>query len=260
MSIISSLANRLVLCPSTNPIDPGDKERIEIPVAGGHVEAWVGRHCETSVGDSRELTILKFPGTAGRAERAGVHPAELWPNMAAELWAVNQLGYGGSSQPASIQSFPATANAIYQFLSDRNPSRPIVVVGNSLGCVPALYVSAQFDIEAMLLRNPPPLHQMIRTRPRYSWWNFGLSRWIADQIPSELDSLENAKNSSTRCLFVQSEKDTVVPVKFQSKIVENFSGEKKVFQIQGANHADMVAEDQYEEYKAAIRWLVEAFD
>ena len=96
---------------------------------------------------------------------------------------------------------------------------------------------------------------MIATRPRYSKWSFGMSKWIANQIPAQLDSVANAKNCQSPCLFVCSEKDTVVPTVYQNQIVDAFEGPHKKFIIQGADHADAIAEHQAEDFIAAIDWL-----
>lgn len=262
MSLLSKLADRLILCPSTEPIDPEDRQRFLIATPNGQVEVWFltcGSRFQSDVTENgtpgRNLIVLKFPGTAGRAERSGVHPAEAWPTINAEIWTVNQLGYGGSDQPATIASFPATAAAICEFLAKRYPRHSMLVVGNSLGCLPALFLAANFKITGLYLRNPPPIAQMIRSRPRYSWWNFGLSGWIAAEVPSELDTIANAAKSDVPCLFVQSELDQLVPCRYQNLIIGQYSGPKRLFQIAGGDHHDRVSEAQQSDYFDALGWL-----
>ena len=74
MTLLSKLADRLILMPSTHDIDPGDKRCQRIATPYGEVETWIGVFPDShqSTNDT-ELVIIKFPGTAGRAERAGVH-------------------------------------------------------------------------------------------------------------------------------------------------------------------------------------------
>ncbi len=262
MSLLSNLADRLILCPSTEPIDPEDRKRFLVVTPKGQVETWVLPSRSPFLSDvpengtqEKNLIVLKFPGTAGRAERSGIHPADAWPTIHAEIWTVNQLGYGGSDGPAAIASFPATAAAVCKFLANRYPQQPILVVGNSLGCLPALFLAAHFNITGLYLRNPPPIPQMIRSRPRYSWWNFGLSRWIAAEVPLELDTIANAAKSSVPCLFVQSELDRMVPCRYQNMIISQYSGPKRVFQIEGGDHHDQVSETRQDDYLQALDWL-----
>lgn len=266
MPLLSNLADRLILCPSTDPIDPGDRKRFLIATANGQVEAWVlqnrdprrsdGQDSETEAENRKQkLIVLKFPGAAGRAERSGVHPADVWRSIDAEVWTVNHLGYGGSDGPATIHSFPATATAVVEFLTNRYPRHPMLVVGNSLGCLSALFLAANFNIAGLFLRNPPPIPQMIRCRPRYSWWNFGLSRWVAAEIPLELDTIANAAKSKAPCLFVQSELDRMVPCRYQNMIISQYSGPKCVFQIEGGDHHDHVSDSSQADYFDALNWL-----
>ena len=258
MSILSWIADKLILKPSTHPIDPDGKRRELIETPDGNVEAWVSKHLQSNPDEPVEVVVLKFPGAAGRAERSGVHPAEVF-QVNAEIWTVNPKGYGGSSGPASIKYFPITATVAFDKIKSVWPDLPIAVVGNSLGCISALYLGACRPVSAIMLRNPPPLQQMICERPRYAAWNFGLSRWIANEVPKELDCIANAKLSKTPCLFVQSELDRVVPTKYQNLIVDAYTGPKRLFQIAGVGHQGMVGEEQQNDYFEALSWLKAEF-
>lgn len=252
MSFLSWLADQLILCPSKHAIDFDGKRRELIDSPFGHVEAWVGRYPEDSASEVN-VTVIKFPGTAGRAERAGVHPAEVW-GVNAEVWTINPHGYGGSSGRASIKKFPAMASAVHRHVAAVAPDRPIVVVGNSLGCVSALYTAANHKIDALIVRNPAPVRNMIRNRPRYRAWNFGLSGFIADEVPHQLDSIANSAACTAPCLFIQSGADRVIPLPYQDLVFDAYSGPIRKFVIQGADHHELVGENQQQEYFEALHW------
>lgn len=251
MSLLSWIADRLILCPSTQPIDAQAKRREWIPTEFGRIEAWVGRFPNDDEPEL-DLTILKFPGTGGRAERAGVHPAEIW-GLRSEVWTINPHGYGGSTGPASMKKFPAMILAVANHLQRNGGGRPVVVIGNSLGCVSALRFAEQFEPAGLILRNPPPVRNMIRTRPRYSAWNFGMSKVIADQVPVELDTIANAVGCTQPCLLIQSAEDQVVPVEYQDRIFNAYHGPIEKFVIEGADHHELVDEIQQQDYVEAIR-------
>ncbi|MEM7781842.1 MAG: alpha/beta fold hydrolase [Planctomycetota bacterium] len=255
MSLLSKIADRTILCPTTQWIDPGDKERVLIQTAGGSVEAW----SETIQPDSNpthQAILIKFPGTGGRAERSGVYPANLWDRLTTTIWTVNHRGWGGSEGPATLQNFTETCDAVWGAAKRTHPDKKVILYGNSLGCVSAIYLaSRQTDVAGLYIRNPPPLHQMIATRPRYAWTSLGMSKWVANQIPAELDCIANAKNSVCPLLFLTSEKDRVVPPRYQDEVFENFSGIKKRFWIQGGGHASTIPDSQSEEYVTSCRWL-----
>ena len=251
MSLLSRIADRIILCPSTQPIDAQGKRREWIPTEFGRIEAWVGRYPDDGGADF-DLTILKFPGTGGRAERAGVHPAEVW-GLRTEVWTINPHGYGGSIGPASMNKFPAMIGAVAKHLLRDGGGRPMVVIGNSLGCISALRFAEQFEPNGLVLRNPPPVRNMIRTRPRYSAWNFGMSKIIADEVPVELDAISNAALCSPPCLLIQSARDRVVPVEYQNRIFNAYNGPIEKFVIEGADHHELVSEAQQQDYVDALR-------
>lgn len=264
MSLLSKIADRLVLCPSTKPIDPGENRReVFCTSAEVKVEAWVSTWGDfESASSGQRLVVLKIPGTGGRAERASVHPCELMINdeteslfVAAEVWTLNHRGYGGSTGPASLQNFISTLEAFWDFIDHRYPSEKKMATGNSLGCISALYLATWKSIDAILLRNPPDVARVISDRPRYNWWNFGMAKHIAKQVPDLLDSLTNATLAKCPALMVTSEKDTVVPPKYQQEILDSYMEETRQFIIEGADHGDRIPVHQESEYIAAIDWL-----
>jgi pimeloyl-ACP methyl ester carboxylesterase len=198
---------------------------------------------------------IKFPGAGGRAECSSPHPFELWEGLNVRVWTVNHHGYGASSGTASLQKFAATSEAVRQHVANCHPAKKIVLIGNSLGCLSALYVAARFPVAGMYLRNPPPVAQLIRERSRYNWWNFGLAKRIADRIPAELDAVNNAAKCSCPALFVCAEKDTLVPASFQHRILQSYAGLQRTFVIENADHHDRISERQEQEFLDSIEWL-----
>ncbi len=264
MSLLSRLADRLILCPTTDPIDPEGRTREVLRGSNWECELW-GRRWEfqrqsqsTPLPNSsplQEWAVLKFPGTGGRAERAGPHPLEVWPAAAGDVWAVNPPGYGTSGGLATVAVLPEVARASWEFIQRRLPQSPLLLVGNSLGCTSALHVAARHSCTGLLLRNPPPIHQLIARRPRYNWWNFGAARWVARQFPASFDAVENAARCHVPALFVQSAADRLVPVNYQQEIIEAYAGPKRVFVIAGADHHDPLPEEQVPAYLEALEWL-----
>jgi len=266
MSLLSKIADRLILCPSTGPVDSGENRReLVFDSDDIQIEAWVSTLGDFKSTPAEErLIVLKIPGTGGRAERASVHPCELMinrekqsPFKAAEVWTLNHRGYGGSTGPPSVQNFIATLEAFWDCIEERYPTEKKLATGNSLGCISAMYLATWKNISAVLLRNPPALQRLISDRPRYNWWSFGMTKHIVNQIPELLDSLTNATLAKCPALFVTSEKDRVVPPMYQQEIMDAYIDEKRQFIIEGAGHGDRIPEHQESEYIAAIDWLHE---
>ena len=179
MTIIAQMiADRLILKPSRHGLSTTGKQRETIPFRKGELEVWTQR-IGTTDPDEVDLFVLKLHGTAGRAERATYHPMDYWTDLRAELWSMNPPGYGGSSGSASVRTLATAAQATYLEMARRAEGRPIVVMGNSLGTVPALYLAANFPVAGMVLRNPPPLRQLIVGR--HGWWNLWIGAMLIAQ-------------------------------------------------------------------------------
>ena len=249
MSLALSLANRLILDNTQHEIDPEDRKRVAITCGRDEIEAWV----TTSENPQVDVFCLKFPGTGGRAENSGPHPCEIISDEF-ECWTINPPGYGTSTGKACVQKMAATCDSAWQAVYQRANGKPIMAAGNSLGCMYALYVAARFPVSGVLLRNPAPIHQLIRER--YSWWNFGLAnRWIASQVSTEMDSVVNAARCMAPALFVCSEKDRMIPPRIQEKVINAYAGPFSRFMIVDGDHDTPVPEQQVEQYRLAVeKW------
>jgi pimeloyl-ACP methyl ester carboxylesterase len=253
--MLSRLADRLILCPTCHPLDTDGKLRRVVEFADGTLELWNPAGHEHPPGEA-DLYILKFGGTGGRAERATPHPAEAWEDLRAEVWAVNPPGYGGSSGRATLRSLTAAAEAAYLEIRRRAAGRPLLVTGNSLGTMHALYVASRHRVSGLLLRNPPPLRQMIIRR--YGWWNGYLpALLIAAQTPRELCNVTNAARCQAPAVFLSSRRDRVVPTQFQQLVIEAYAGEKQVLHLPTADHADPLSEEELPRYRELLHWLRE---
>jgi fermentation-respiration switch protein FrsA (DUF1100 family) len=90
-----------------------------------------------------------------------------------------------------------------------------------------------------MLHNPPPLRQLIRGQ--YGWWNLWLlAAPIAWGVPSELDSLANARIAHAPAFFVLSEDDEVVGHPYALAVRDAYAGPKRTFVLPGAKHNDPV--------------------
>jgi predicted alpha/beta-fold hydrolase len=272
---LSRLTDRIILQPSRDPIDPEGRRRELIATPNGAVEVWVTTNEPKSVDKSSpssdqktpehatqgsespifkpRMIALKFPGVAGRAERGGPHPFELVPDFATEIWVINPIGYGGSEGRASLSTTVPTCDAVWEVVRKRHPNIPIFVIGNSLGCLAALYLAATKPVAGVYLRNPVPVQQMIRARLSYNWWNLRFARIIAKRVPVELDAVENSKRAVAPLLQVSSELDRVVPLQYQQLVFKDYAGEKRQFILKGTDHHESVPENQREDYVRETR-------
>ena len=256
MTIIAQMiADRLILKPSRHELSAVGKERHDIPFRKGHIETWTQR-VGTSSSDDVDLFVLKFAGTAGRAERATYHPMDYWTDLKAELWAVNPPGYGQSSGSASVKSLAEMATTAFDAMAEIADGRPIIVMGNSLGTVPALYLSANRSVAGMVLRNPPPLRQLIVGQ--YGWWNLWIGAMhIAQKVPRDICSIRNAAQTYAPAVFISSGKDEVVPSIYQEKVINSYEGPNRVLFLKNAKHSTSLSLNHKREYRKHLAWLRE---
>jgi pimeloyl-ACP methyl ester carboxylesterase len=198
--------------------------------------------------------VLRFCGNGERAEYAVEVEREEWRGLPVEIWAVNYPGFGQSTGPAALAAIPPAALAAYDELVGHARGKPIFVSGFSMGTTAALYLAAHHPVAGMLLHNPPPLRQLILGR--YGWWNLWiLAGAIAAQVPTDLDSLKNARLITVPAVFVLSGGDTTVPPFYQRKVVDAYAGPKQVVIADGANHNTPITPETEFALQVQLEWL-----
>jgi len=249
------LPDRLILFPSTAPINPGAALRQSIPFQNGELEVWTAASYRARQSNKVDAYILRFYGNADRAELWASLEAETWNDRAVQIWAVNYPGFGGSSGPASLRRIPGAALTAFDALQNKAGPRPIIVFGTSLGATAALHVAANRNANGIILHNPPPLRQIILRH--FGWWNLWLLAGpVALELPRELDSLENAKRVHAPGVFLVAENDEIVPPKFQRLVFEAFAGDKRLINLPGAYHNSPIEGAIMTEVYKGYDWLL----
>jgi pimeloyl-ACP methyl ester carboxylesterase len=250
-------ADRLILYPSTHAVRVVGTTRLEVPRQNAPpVELWTAQSPGVSDAPVKEprAFVLEFIGNASRAEYMAAAAAQEWGGRPVEVWAVNYPGYGGSRGPARLASIAPSALAAYDALRARAGDKPVFVSGQSLGTAAALHVAANRTVAGCVLWSPPPLRQMILKR--FGWWNLWLVAGpVALGVPSELDSLRNARNTSVPAVFVVTGQDTVVPLVYQTAVADAYRGEKKYVRLPESEHNAVLEGIAVREYQAALDWL-----
>ena len=107
-----------------------------------------------------------------------------------------------------------------------------------------------------MLRNPPPLRQLIRGC--HGWWNLYVgAALIAWQVPRSLDCLANARRCKAPALVVTSGKDRVVPPRLQQRVIDAYAGEKRVMCLPDADHATRMTDEEAAECETHLKWLLD---
>lgn len=248
------MLDRLVLFPTTEPIGAGRAARKAIAFDGGELEIWTAASRTAQKPGRAEVYVLRFYGNADRADRWVAAEAEMWGDRAVEVWGVNYPGFGGSTGPAQLSRIGPAALAAFDALKNLAGDRAIIVFGASLGSTAALHISAQRPIAGLILHNPPALRPIILGQ---GWWNaWLLAAPLAAKVPSDLDSVANAKASRSLAVFLLAENDEVVRPKYQALVVNAYAGEKRVIRLRGANHNSPLDETAAAALSDGFDWLL----
>ena len=261
------LLDRFVLRPSRNELVYAPKERVLVTVDRVTDEYFVEYRRSRGDGTTAELSpdhqpldlmILKFPGTAGRAERASDWPCRFLPQATVKICTWNAPGYGGTSGRPTLANIARRASRFWSLVTSGLPARRprIWLIGNSLGCATATYVASQTNvqIEGLILRNPPPLIQTVkRVARRYPLGH--LTDAIAESVPAEMNLSLTAPLAHVPTVMLQSERDQLVPPPLQMEVFDALPGPKQLVVMEGLDH-DGIATDEHEsEIGRAINWL-----
>jgi hypothetical protein len=251
---LAPLPDRLVLFPTTNRIDPGSAARKVISFEKGELEVWTARSALAHQHGQSDIYVLRFYGNADRADRWAAAEAGMWNERAVEVWGVNYPGFGGSTGPARLARLGPAALAAFDELQKTAGDRPVIVYGASLGTTTALHIAAHRKIAGLILHNPPALRQMILRQ--FGWWNLWLFAGpMACKIPSDLDSVDNARAAHAPAIFLLAEKDEVVAPKFQRLVVDAYAGEKRIVALPGAGHNSPIEGTDLADFYQALDWL-----
>ena len=256
-----AIASKLILQPSRHPLEVESLRRVEFEGGLGLLEAYVGHwHGDFGqhAGKPLDLLVLKLPGTAGRAERSTPFPAHLMEGQHAEIWTWNAPGYGRSSGPASLGAMGPAVLDFYDHVVPRvaDSETRIWVNGNSLGCVISLYLASQRAVDGLVLRNPPPLVDLVAARN--AWWNFGLGgSLVSGWIPAEMDAMQTASRVSQPTVFIESTADSLVTPAMQAEIRKVHQGPQRLLQLEGAEHHTPIDDCYFDELRGHLQWMWE---
>ncbi|HEB94150.1 MAG TPA: alpha/beta hydrolase [Gammaproteobacteria bacterium] len=256
MSFSGWLADRLILQPTRHDIHVPERTSSLFLRDETELEIWV-HHINSDGREKPDLYLLEFPGTASRAEHSTDFLEGCWGSLRVEIWAVNPPGYGKSSGTASLKKLSAMAEHALQELRQVAGDIPLIVAGGSLGSVSALYLAARYPVAGLLVQNPPALREVILAQS--AWWSFNwATRLIAAQIPSELDSIANARRATAPAVIVSAQQDRIVPPHIQHQIIDAYKGPINILTMPDADHDTPLKAHDLKQLRSLAVWLYSA--
>ena len=153
------------------------------------------------------------------------------------VYLISYRGYSGSSGQPTEKGLYADAQAIYDTLSGRHQS--ISAIGRSLGSGVVTFLASNRELDKIVLVTPFDSAQHIAqdTYPIYP-----MSLLLKDKY----DSIGRVKEINSPVLVVIADKDWVIPLKYQQKLVDAFPpSQVAVKVIKGAGHNSVSLNNEY---------------
>jgi pimeloyl-ACP methyl ester carboxylesterase len=254
------LLDRIVLRPSRHPIEHPTQHRELIQDGQRKLECFVQRNFQSNA--LPELLVLKFPGTAGRAERSTGFPMSLLRHHRVEVWTWNPPGYGGSEGRASLRAIADASLTFWEQVTSRRGSEggTTWLCGNSLGCATALHVAAtvkpNVSASGLILRNPPPLIPVVK-RVAKGYPLGSLVEPVIESLCESMNAMHTAAQVRIPAVFLQSELDSLVPAEDQNHLIATFGGPSQVVVMKGLEHSCVATDEHLPLIADSIRWLWE---
>lgn len=254
------LLDRMVLRPTRHAIEHPTQQREMLRFGKRRLECFVQRNFEPD--QSAELVVLKFPGTAGRAERSTGFPMSLMHEQRVEIWTWNPPGYGRSEGRASLPLIADAALSFWEEVMARNGNHAATrwLCGNSLGSVSALHVAATIRPDAsstgLILRNPPPLIPVVKRVAR-SYPLGGLMEPVIESLCDSMNAMHTAAGATLPAVFLQSELDSLVPLQDQNQLIARYQGPRRVVVLEGLEHGCPTTDQHAPLIGESVRWLWE---
>ncbi len=142
---------------------------------------------------------------------------------------VNYRGYGSSTGKASESSFFQDAIDIYEDVRSRYRPKQIYILGRSLGSGVATYIGSKKEVHGIILVTP---YDSLTHMARHSF------PWLPTSLllKHKFNSLEYVQHIKKPILIIYGGRDTIIPNKRTTNLIEHIQVPKEVHCIEEADH------------------------
>ncbi len=197
-------------------------------------------------GDGPRMVV--FHGNAGYALYRTYYPQFFsWAENGDE-WEVllfEYPGYGARDGRPSEKNFVESARAAVRDLLEEEPDRPLYLLGESLGSGVAGWIAGE---------SPDDIDGLLMVTPFTSLADVGSAHFpylpVRLLLRDRYDSVEHLRDYSGPMAVLLAAGDRVVPARLGRELYEGYSGPKRLWEIEGADHNtlfDRTGSDLWEE-------------
>ena len=211
-------------------------EEVEIETSGGNIlHGWLV-HNRTE----KPSPLLIYFG--GNAEEVSHHIESAETYSPWSLLLVNYRGYGLSTGKPGEKALLEDALVIYDNFSARSDidSQKIAVMGRSIGCGPAVYLSAERSLAGAVLVSPFASIEEVAVEA-YPYLPVRLL------LRNRFKMLPYAAKADNPMLALAGSDDRIIPARHSKKLYNAWAGEKILRIINNAGHNDITLFPGFEE-------------
>lgn len=210
----------------TAPSDAGLARAKEVAVKTGDGETLIGWFIAPTPG---KPFLIYFHGNADTLEKRAARLQRMTVDGAG-LLAIEWRGYGGSTGAPSQDGLLKDALAAYEYAVGAGAEpKQIVVVGESLGTGPALWLAGERRVAGIVLDSP---YSAIVDVGADRYWMFPVRLIARDPFPAA----EWARKIRVPVLAVAGEEDRTIPIRYARKLMEAIAAPKTFIAVPGAGH------------------------
>ena len=149
---------------------------------------------------------------------------------------VDYRGYGRSAGTPTIAHLKSDASSALDYLREREPARPLVVHGVSLGGFVAAYVAANQTVNGLVLEATAPDAETW-AREQVPWFAKPIIRLHLEPAVLAESNIERVKRHAGPLLLMTGSKDSVTPPEFMALMFDaSVSPAKRMVVAKGARH------------------------
>jgi len=179
----------------------------------------------------------------GNGENISTHINSVaWlPKYGYEVFLLDYRGYGESSGTSTLASAFQDIDDAHRWLSARQESSPLFVLGQSMGGALAITYTAQYDknlnkIAALIAESAPASWPQVAREAMSKSWVTWLLQIPVSLIPSEYDAQDHIGNiKATPILLMHSKQDPVVAYHHSQQLFERGLGRAQWIETEGGH-------------------------
>lgn len=238
-----TLREKMLFIPSKAPVlsESIQRHNLEIPLPEGEaLRGWELIHPEA------RANLIYFFGNGETILSYARRLYILAERFRLNVFCLDYRGYGASDGTPSIKILREDAIRIFDGTAALRNGLPTIVMGFSIGTVPAVHLAAQKQVDGLVLMAPvSSVDDVLPAWKRLGPWYMKLFKPFIRLKPEESltqkpQPVEEMKEVRAALLVVHGEKDRIVPLNCGRKMHDAASSASKVFiAVPGADHNDL---------------------